>query len=187
MSEQQPSQPTPPPARSGGPESWPARSVPRLLRLRPTALPATALSSIEPPSAVPPSAVPPSAVPPSAVPAQGAPAVVLPPFDAAALLERQLAEMDAPFDLSEAEIAALPLSSDEPPDLCEMPWWLTDQFYGSDAAEQASWLATLPADIRAAYEYGPWDGSGEVFAAGFLHHDSGSGPAGPGFASGGLC
>ena len=130
--------------------------------------------------------MPPSAVPPSAVPAQGAPAVVLPPFDAAVLLERQLAEMDAPFDLSEAEIAALPLSSDEPPDLCETPWWLTDQFYGSDAAEQASWLATLPADIRAAYEYGPWDGSGEVFAAGFLHHDFGSGPAGPGFASGGL-
>ena len=112
--------------------------------------------------------------------------VVLPPFDAAALLERQAAEIDAPFELAAAEIAALPLSCDEPPDLSETPWWLTDEFYGSDDAEQASWLATLPADIRAAYENGPWDGSGEVFAAGFLHHDAGCGPAGPGFAAGGL-
>jgi hypothetical protein len=113
-------------------------------------------------------------------------AVALPPFDAAELLERQAAEMDAPFELSAAEIAALALSSDEPPDFSETPWWLTDEFYGSDEAEQASWLATLPADIRAAYENGPWDGTGEVFAAGFLHHDPGSGPAGPGFAAGGL-
>src|ERR1700752_1179022 len=69
-------------------------------------------------------------------------AAALPSFDAAALWARQLAEMDAPLELTEAEIAALPLSSDEPPDLSETPWWLTDDFYGSDAAEQASWLAS---------------------------------------------
>ncbi|HUB41581.1 MAG TPA: hypothetical protein VMA72_22275 [Streptosporangiaceae bacterium] len=109
----------------------------------------------------------------------------LPRFDASALLARQLAEIDAPVELTEAEIAALPLSSDEPPDLSETPWWLTDEFYGSDDAEHASWLAGLPADVRTAYEKGPWDGSGEVFAAGFLHHDPGDGPAGPGFIAGG--
>ena len=112
-------------------------------------------------------------------------AAALPSFDAAALWARQLAEMDAPLELTDAEIAALPLSSDEPPDLSETPWWLTDEFYGSDVAEQASWLASLPADVRTAYENGPWDGTGEVFAAGFLHHDPGDGPAGPGFIAGG--
>jgi hypothetical protein len=112
-------------------------------------------------------------------------AAALPSFDAAELWSRQLAEMDAPLELTEAEIAALPLWSDEPPDLSETPWWLSDDFYGSDAAEQASWLASLPADIRAAHENGPWDGTGEVFAAGFLHHDPGDGPAGPGFVAGG--
>ncbi|HUC24409.1 MAG TPA: hypothetical protein VMA73_17000 [Streptosporangiaceae bacterium] len=112
-------------------------------------------------------------------------ATALPSFDAAALWARQLAEIDAPLELTEAEIAALPLSSDEPPDLSETPWWLTDEFCGSDTAEQASWLASLPADIRAAYEDGPWDGTGEVFAAGFMHHDPGDGPAGPGFIAGG--
>ncbi len=123
----------------------------------------------------------------SSASANSSPAVVvLPPFYEAALLERQEAEMDAPLELSAAEIAALPFSSDEPPDLAETPWWLTEEFYGSDEAEQASWLATLPADIRAAYDNGPWDGTGEVFAAGFLHHDPGCGPAGPGFAAGGL-
>ena len=112
-------------------------------------------------------------------------AAALPAFDAAALWARQLAEMDAPLELTEAEIAALPLSSDDPPDLSETPWWLTEEFYGSDVGEQASWLASLPADIRAAYEARPWDGTGEVFAAGFLHHDPGDGPAGPGFIAGG--
>jgi len=112
-----------------------------------------------------------------------APARALPSFDAAELLARQQAEIDAPVELTDAEIAAMPLSSDEPPDpdLSETPWWLTDEFYGSDAVEQAAWLAGLPEDIRAAYENGPWDGTGEVFAAGFLHHDPGDGPAGPGF------
>jgi hypothetical protein len=110
----------------------------------------------------------------------------LPSFDVAALLARQLAEIEAPFELTEAEIAALPLSSDESPDLSETPWWLTDEFHGSDADEHAAWLAGLPADVRTAYENGPWDGAGEVFAAGFLHHDpSGDGPAGPGFIAGG--
>ncbi|HKD88556.1 MAG TPA: hypothetical protein VKB62_08510 [Streptosporangiaceae bacterium] len=110
----------------------------------------------------------------------------LPRFDAAELLAWQLAETEEQFELTEAEIAALPLSSDEPPDLSETPWWLTDEFYGSDADEHAAWLAGLPADVRAAYDNGPWDGTGEVFAAGFLHHDSGGdGPAGPGFIAGG--
>ena len=109
----------------------------------------------------------------------------MPRFDGAELLARQLAEIDAPVELTEAEIAALPLSSDEPPDLSETPWWLTEEFHGSDAAEHAAWLAGLPADVRTAYENGPWDGTGEVFAAGFLHHDPGDGPAGPGFIAGG--
>jgi hypothetical protein len=66
----------------------------------------------------------------------------------------------------------------------EMPWWLTDEFYGSDEAEYASWLRTLPDDIRADYELGPWTGAGESMAAGFLHDDH-DGRRGEGFASGG--
>jgi hypothetical protein len=97
-----------------------------------------------------------------------------------------LPPFEEPRELTEAEIAALPVASGEPPDLSETPWWLTDEFHGSDAAEEAAWRAALPADIRQAYENGPWDGSGEVFAAGFLHHDAGGdGPAGPGFIAGG--
>ncbi len=52
-----------------------------------------------------------------------------------------------------------------------------------DAAELASWLAGLPADVRAEYEAGPWTGEGESVAAGFLHGDPGR--CGAGFASGG--
>ena len=61
-----------------------------------------------------------------------------------------------------------------------MPWWLTDEFYGSDEAEYASWLRTLPDDIRADYELGPWTGAGESMAAGFLHDDH-DGRRGEGF------
>jgi Domain of unknown function (DUF222) len=67
----------------------------------------------------------------------------------------------------------------------EAPWWLLDAFHGSDDAEEAAWLAGLPADVRAEYEAGPWTGGGESVAAGFLHHDH-DGPAGAGFASGGV-
>ncbi len=52
-----------------------------------------------------------------------------------------------------------------------------------DQAEHASWLAGLPADVRADYEAGPWTGAGESVPAGFLHGDPGC--CGSGFASGG--
>ncbi len=58
-----------------------------------------------------------------------------------------------------------------------------DEDYDQDA-EHASWLASLPADVRAEYQAGPWTGDGESMPAGFLHHDHG-GPAGAGFAAGG--
>ncbi len=45
-------------------------------------------------------------------------------------------------------------------------------------------LSGLPEDVRAAALAQPWDGTGEAFAAGFLHHVRG-GPAGQGFAAGG--
>jgi hypothetical protein len=180
MSEQRPPEPTPPPA--GSATKGPRAAAP---------LDAAAYQAADPGTPPPPYAS--SHTEPQALlfdlpasPAAGA-VQALPPFDAAELLARQFAEIDAPVELTEAEIAALPLSSDEPPDpdLSETPWWLTDEFHGSDAAEQAAWLASLPADIRAAYENGPWDGTGEVFAAGFLHHDPGDGPAGPGFIADG--
>jgi hypothetical protein len=75
------------------------------------------------------------------------------------------------------------ITDEEVPDL-EMPWWLTDEFYGTDEAEYASWLRTLPEDIRSDYLIGPWTGAGESMAAGFLHHDH-DGRRGEGFASGG--
>jgi hypothetical protein len=58
-----------------------------------------------------------------------------------------------------------------------------DEDYDQDA-EHASWLASLPADVRAEYEAGPWTGAGESIPAGFLHRDH-EGPAGAGFAAGG--
>ena len=73
---------------------------------------------------------------------------------------------------------------DEETGPAEAPWWLLETFHGSDEAEEAAWLAGLPADIRAEYEAGPWTGAGESMAAGFLHHDH-DGAAGTGFASGG--
>jgi hypothetical protein len=196
MSEQQSAEPAPPPDGSRSAVPQPASSDSGSATPPSCSAPLPPLDGAAYPAGGPSGPPPPHAssgsdaqaalfdLPPSA-PAGAARA--LPPLDAAALLARQLAEVDAPVELTEAEIAALPLSSGEPPDpdLSETPWWLTDEFYGSDAAEQAAWLAGLPADIRAAYENGPWDGTGEVFAAGFLHHDPGDGPAGPGFIADG--
>jgi hypothetical protein len=89
---------------------------------------------------------------------------------------------DEAWSLTAEEIAALP-KPDPSPGPAEPPWWLEDEFYGSDEAEHASWLRSLPDDIRAEYESGPWTGGGEAWGAGFLHHDEG--PSGLGFASGG--
>jgi len=197
MSDQQWRRPTPPPAEAGGAAPPPASShsdspTPPSGSAAPLPpLDAAAFRADSSDTDVPRPASSGTEAPgtlfglPASPPAGSGAAVALPAFDAAGLLARQLAEIDAPFELTEAEIDALPLSSDEPPDLSETPWWLADEFYGSDAAEQASWLASLPADIRTAYQNGPWDGTGEVFAAGFLHHDPGDGPAGPGFIAGG--
>jgi len=74
--------------------------------------------------------------------------------------------------------------ADEEPDLTDPPGWLTDQFYCTDEAEQASWLASLPADVRADYLAGPYTGADEAIPVGFTHRDPG-GPAGAGFAAGG--
>jgi len=78
---------------------------------------------------------------------------------------------------------SLPDPGDDAPEL-ELPWWLDEPYYPGDEAEQAAWVAALPADVRAEYEAGPWTGAGESIPAGFLHrgHD---GPLGVGFASGG--
>jgi hypothetical protein len=108
----------------------------------------------------------------------------LPPFDMLGLLKQQLAQ-EEPVELSAAEIARLPRAGDEPPDLDEVPWWLSEEFTGSDAELEAAFLRNLPADIRAEYAAGPWTGAGEVFAAGFVHHDAGVGPRPDGFAAGG--
>jgi hypothetical protein len=89
---------------------------------------------------------------------------------------------DEAWPLTAEEIAALP-KADPSPGPAELPWWLEDEFHGSDEAEHASWLRSLPDDIRAEYESGPWTGAGEAWGAGFLHHDNG--PSGLGFASGG--
>jgi len=53
-----------------------------------------------------------------------------------------------------------------------------------DDAEHASWLRSLPEDVRAEYLAGPWTGEREAEPAGFLHHDHE--PSGLGFASGGV-
>jgi hypothetical protein len=66
----------------------------------------------------------------------------------------------------------------------ELPWWLLEEFCGTEEAEQASWLAGLPEDVREEYERGPYTGEGEAIPPGFSHHDEGGGQ-GCGFAAGG--
>jgi hypothetical protein len=66
----------------------------------------------------------------------------------------------------------------------EVPWWLLEEFCGSEEAEHASWLAGLPEDVREEYERGPYTGEGEAIPPGFSHHDEGGGH-GCGFAAGG--
>jgi HNH endonuclease len=113
------------------------------------------------------------------------PAAPLPSFDAAGLLARQWAEVDEPLELSAAEIAALPVASGEPPDVEDVPWWLTDEFFGSDEAEQEAWLRGLPADIAAGWRDEPR--SDDLPGAGFTHRDAGVGPRPEaGFAAGGV-
>jgi hypothetical protein len=110
----------------------------------------------------------------------------LPQFEVLALLRRQLAEADEPWELSAAEIAALPRAGDAPPpELDEVPWWLSEEFTGTDAELEAAFVRSLPSDIRAEYEAGPWTGAGEAWGAGFVHHDAVAGPRGDGFAAGG--
>ena len=88
-------------------------------------------------------------------------------------------------ELSPAEIAALPFAADVTDDSeDEAPWWVFDSLGGSPDAEHESWLRSLPAEIREAYESGPWDGAGEFLAAGFYHHDD-DGLWGLDFAAGG--
>lgn len=87
-------------------------------------------------------------------------------------------ESEPPADDSE-------LTADDFEPTAEPPWWLTDEFCGTPDQEHAAWLASLPADIRADYLSGPDTGAEEDFAPGFTHHEGG-GPAGAGFAAGGL-
>ncbi len=101
-----------------------------------------------------------------------------------ALLWAQLAE-EEPRELSAAEIAAMPRAWDGLPELDEVPWWLSEEFTGSDEEIEAAFVRGLPADIRAEYAAGPWTGAGEVSGAGFVHHDELAGPRADGFAAGG--
>ncbi len=55
----------------------------------------------------------------------------------------------------------------------------------TDPDDYEAWLAGLPADVRADFLAGAWTGAGESIPAGFLHHVRG-GPAGVGFAAGGV-
>ncbi len=116
-----------------------------------------------------------------------APGPAVPGFDGWGLLRAQLAEEGEGWELSAAEVAGLPRLGDGlPPELDEVPWWLSEEFTGSDAELEAAFVRSLPADIRAEYAAGPWTGAGETVAAGFLHHDAGAGPRGEGFAAGGV-
>ena len=108
----------------------------------------------------------------------------LPPLELTELLRAQQAVMDEPLPLTPQEFDALPFAAREGDTFADPPWWVLDPPEGTVEEEHAAWLASLPADIRAAYESGPWDGSGETLAAGFYHHDD-DGLWGLGFASGG--
>jgi hypothetical protein len=59
-----------------------------------------------------------------------------------------------------------------------------DDYPGGEEAEQAAWLAAMPADVREEYLAGAYTGAGEVIPVGFTHRDPG-GPSGVGFAAGG--
>src|SRR5215472_4760817 len=72
---------------------------------------------------------------------------------------------------------------DDPDGIPEPPGWWLDEQPGAEA-EQAAWIASLPADVRAAYEAGPYTGAGEFLPPGFTHRDPGQ--YGVGFAAGGV-
>ncbi|HEY2080005.1 MAG TPA: hypothetical protein VGH53_27070, partial [Streptosporangiaceae bacterium] len=109
----------------------------------------------------------------------------LPVFDAAGLLAAQLAEVDEAPELSAAEVAALPVGWEGPPDVEDVPWWLAEEFFGSDAGEQAAWLRGLPADVAAGWRDEPR--SDDLPGAGFTHHDQTPGPRPEAeFAAGGV-
>src|SRR5580704_11628900 len=55
----------------------------------------------------------------------------------------------------------------------------------TDPDDYQGWLAGLPAEVRADFLAGAWTGAGESIPAGFLHHLR-AGPAGTGFAAGGV-
>src|SRR5262249_55938970 len=53
----------------------------------------------------------------------------VPVFDVAGLLREQLAEGDEPWELTPEEVAGLPrLGEEPPPELDEVPWWLSEEF-----------------------------------------------------------
>jgi hypothetical protein len=105
-------------------------------------------------------------------------------------LERtQAEEYTAGIALSSDEIASLPFAAG-PDDV--LPWEDEeppgDLSYCVDDADQASWVAALPPELRAIWDAPPWTGDGEVFPAGFSHNADHDGhlPEGAGFAAGGM-
>jgi hypothetical protein len=87
-------------------------------------------------------------------------------------------EADVPAD------EAPPDPLDQEPDPLDQEWESCSWFYDDDEAEESSYLASLPPDVRQAYLAGPWTGAGEGIAAGFLHHQADE-IRGLGFAAGG--
>jgi len=55
----------------------------------------------------------------------------------------------------------------------------------TDPDDFEAWLAGLPAGVRADFLAGPFTGAGDAVPAGFAHRDR-PGPAGAGFAAGGV-
>ena len=107
--------------------------------------------------------------------------ITLPPFDVTALLEAQLAAISEPAPLTEQEIAELPVAGE--PDVSQTPWWLTAEFSGTDEAEQASWEATLPPDLRALYQQD--EPPPDQLPAGFTRYDrDAAGSRAAGFGAG---
>ena len=79
----------------------------------------------------------------------------------------------------------MPVAWEGPADVEETPWWLTDEFFGSDEAEQEAWLRGLPADIAAGWREELR--SDDLPGAGLTHRDAGTGPRPEaGFAAGGV-